>query len=104
VFKREKRYLVFKKSDLTEEQLSILTEWCKTVQAQRLHKGKDVLESLVVESDWPEFEPTWDAIQLRMEYPLSMTPQAALESMDHPTLLETTKRYYQIINILEDKN
>lgn len=67
MFKREDRYLVFKKSDLTPEQVRVLTEWRKTVQGQRLANGKDILTTVVVESDWPEFEPTWDAIQLRME-------------------------------------
>jgi hypothetical protein len=67
MFKREDRYLVFKKSDLTEDQLRILTEWRKTVQRQRLQNGKDLLQYVVIESDWPEFEITWDAIQLRME-------------------------------------
>jgi hypothetical protein len=67
MFKREDRYIVFKKSDLNDEQLRVLNNWRRTVTSQRLATGKDVLTTVVVESDWPEYEPTWDAIQTRME-------------------------------------
>ena len=67
MFKREDRYIVFKKSDLDSEQLRILNNWKRTVTKQRFENGKDVLTAVIVESDWPEFEPTWDAIQTRME-------------------------------------
>lgn len=67
MFKRENRYFVFKRSDLDKQQLRVLSNWNKTVQLQRLQKGKDTLTALVIESDWPEYEPTWDAIQRRIE-------------------------------------
>lgn len=68
-FKRESRYVVFKVKDLAliggEDRGQILTT---------LHHIQDILRSadaplrqfLVVESDWPEYEPTWRAIEARV--------------------------------------
>ena len=69
-FKREERYLVFKLSDVEEhftpgerQQLARLAE----VQREgRSEGGKPLLECVVVESDWPEYEPTWQAIEARV--------------------------------------
>ena len=33
---------------------------------QRRLKGKEPLDCVVVESDWPEYEPTWRAIEARV--------------------------------------
>lgn len=33
---------------------------------QRRLKGKKPLECVVVEKDWPEYEPTWKAIEARV--------------------------------------
>jgi len=37
-----------------------------TVAWFRERNGKQPLECVVVESDWPEYEPTWEAIKQRM--------------------------------------
>lgn len=64
-FKREERYMVVKLSkladDLGDDELS------REEQIYRLaHFGKALVECVVVESDWPEYEPTWAAIKARV--------------------------------------
>lgn len=68
--KREDRYIVFKLSDVEEhftpgekQQLARLAE---VQQVGRSEAGKPPLECVVVEADWPEYEPTWKAIEARM--------------------------------------
>jgi hypothetical protein len=72
-FKRENRYMVMKRSDiaeaLTELEQTILQHIALKVLNHRSTIGKSVLSCVVVESDWPEYEPTWAAIQRRMTSP-----------------------------------
>jgi len=70
-FEREDRYIVLKRSDiavacLSREQLETLDDICRKVRMARVGNGKPDLECVVVESDWPEYEPTWAAIERRM--------------------------------------
>lgn len=70
-FKREIRYLVLKATDLqsvglTYAELDTLKAICSKVDQYRINAGKGDLECVVVEKDWPEFEPTWEAIERRM--------------------------------------
>jgi hypothetical protein len=51
---REVRYMVLKLSDLTDYQLQ---------QLDNMHLP--TRECIVVESDWPEFEPVWEMIENR---------------------------------------
>ncbi len=66
-FVREDRYLVLKRSDietgLDDEQKSILFHLAQIVGCERTSKGKPVLECVVVESDWPNYEETWSQIK-----------------------------------------
>lgn len=64
-FKRESRYIVIKKSDLEKVDKSkqgyvnsILLLLCNVPLPKR--------KCLVIESDWPEYEPTWAAIERRV--------------------------------------
>lgn len=71
-FKREQRYVVVKISDInaagcTQEERDAFNVLCDKVALYRARAGKRPLECVVVESDWPEYEPTWEAIQRRME-------------------------------------
>ena len=66
-FQREDRYIVFKTSDLGnslkgDEIRRLAREYAE--HRQRLRKKP--LECVVVESDWPEYEPTWKAIEARV--------------------------------------
>ena len=69
-FKREFRYLVLKFKDanehLSETEKRQLALLAGKVDAGRAEAGKMPLECVVVESDWPEYEPTWAAIEARM--------------------------------------
>ena len=69
-FKREERYIVFKLADVEEhftpgekQQLARLAE---VQRVGRSEAGKPLLECVVVEADWPEYEPTWNAIEARV--------------------------------------
>ena len=69
-FNREERYIVFKLSDVEEhftpgerQQLARLAE---VQRVGRSESGKPQLDCVVVEADWPEYEPTWKAIEARM--------------------------------------
>ena len=58
-FKREVRYTVIKHSQLTDAQIGFLKN-C-------IHgEGIPTVEAVVVESDWPEFEPVWKMIEDRV--------------------------------------
>lgn len=63
-FQREDRYIVIKRKDLEaapfKDRINFLQELA--MLEARLPKR----EYLVVESDWPEYEPTWAAIQARV--------------------------------------
>ena len=69
--KREWRYLVAKRVDveraLTEVEQNILQTLLHKVHVWRTTvAGKATLDCVVVESDWPEYEPTWKAIEKRV--------------------------------------
>ncbi len=57
-FEREERYIVFKLKDLSEHKAG----WVRDVI--RLNDIPTV-DAVVVEADWPEYEPTWAAIERR---------------------------------------
>lgn len=69
-FKREPRYVVFKIKDihayLSAAQIDALQTARETIAAGRAIEGKPPFNAVVVEQDWPEFEPTWEAIEARM--------------------------------------
>lgn len=69
-FKREPRYIVFKLTDiekyLSVGQLNDLMRIGDAIAASRSYHGKPPFNAVVVEQDWPEFEPTWAAIEARM--------------------------------------
>ena len=69
-FKREERYLVFKLSDVEEhftpDEKRHLERLVEVQRAGREEVCKSPLDCVVVESDWPEYEPTWKAIEARV--------------------------------------
>ncbi|MBV8248471.1 MAG: hypothetical protein JO200_08460 [Comamonas sp.] len=70
-FTLEPRYFVWKCSDmvaagLTDQELDQLNAICAKVDAARAAAGKPDLECVVVEKDWPEYEPALKAIQQRV--------------------------------------
>lgn len=69
-FEREQRYLVFKRADLQKHlgpsDMDSLQKIVLAVEDGRELEGKAPLECVVVESDWPEYESTWKAIEQRV--------------------------------------
>ena len=69
-FKREERYIVFKMSDMVEHFTTTealhLARLYEIQRVGRKEAGKSELECVVVEKDWPEYEPTWQAIEARV--------------------------------------
>jgi hypothetical protein len=70
-FQRENRYLVLKRRDirnsLTDLEQEIFYRLSSKVANYRENiMEKDPLQCVVVEHDWPEYEPTWKAIEERM--------------------------------------
>ena len=69
-FTREERYIVFKLSDveryLTDADRSHLAMMKNEIDAGRDCANKPPFKGLIVESDWPEYESTWRAIEARV--------------------------------------
>ena len=91
-FERETRYIVIKRSDLAKldqagllrpESLDGLVDICGRLPPR---------EYVVVESDWPEFQPTWAAIEARVSGLATTVPAGSkvvpvelLERLEHVT-------------------
>lgn len=66
-FKREERYIVFKVSDLGNSlKGDEIRKLAREYAEHRKQQGKKPLDCVVVEKDWPEYEPTWQAIEARV--------------------------------------
>lgn len=69
-FVRELRYLVVKLKDankyLTPTERDTLERLAAKCSLGRIDDGKRILECVCVESDWPEYGPTWAAIEQRV--------------------------------------
>ncbi len=68
-FHREDRYIVIKRSDLDRlERLDrhLFSQTSRRAHEQMFAAGAPARQFLVLESDWPEFEPTWAAIEARI--------------------------------------
>lgn len=86
-FEREDRYIVFKISDVVEHLTTTeaihLARLYEIQRVGRKEAGKSELECVVVEADWPEYEPTWRAIEARTTgaQPAPSVPREAIEKM-----------------------
>lgn len=69
-FKRELRYLVLKLSDVKQLHAADRRDLARVVNnihTLRKEQGRSpYVDGLVVEADWPEYEPTWKAIEERV--------------------------------------
>ncbi len=82
---REDRYIVFKIADLGNSlKGDEIRKLAREYAEQRRTKGKEPLRGLFVESDWPEYEPTWKAIEARVTgaQPAPSVPEVTVE-MEH---------------------
>lgn len=69
-FIREARYTVLKNKDvfraLSDCEYRILAALCQKIDAYRRDRKRGPIRAVVVEHDWPEYEPTWQAIKARV--------------------------------------
>ena len=69
-FIRQFRYTVLKDRDvnlaLMKSDRDTLESLCAKVDQYRASVGRTPLICVVVEADWPEYEPTWKAIEERV--------------------------------------
>lgn len=63
-FQREYRYIVIKRSDLQKVPVNYRSALVDPMLSLLSHLPRR--ECLVIEADWPEFEPTWAAIEARV--------------------------------------
>jgi len=65
----ENRYIVLKRTDveryLNEDEKITLSTLCELVDDGRRDSGKNSIDTLVIESDWPEYGPALDALAER---------------------------------------
>ena len=68
--KLEQRYTTFKHSDitaaLTGDALETFQKLCDIISNYRIVRGVGELEGLVIEKDWPEYQPTLDLFSKRV--------------------------------------
>lgn len=87
-FMREERYIVFKISDveryLTDKDRANITMMKMEIDAGRDCANKPPFKGLIVEADWPEYEPTWKAIEARVNgaQPAPSVPDGWLRAVD----------------------
>ena len=92
-FTREDRYIVFKLSDveryLTAADRSHLAMMKNEIDAGRDCANKPPFKGLIVESDWPEYEPTWKAIKARVTgaQPAPSVPTGWLRAIDEALIV-----------------
>lgn len=69
--RREERYTVIKNRDisryLTFTEAATLVDLCKKINQERIVDGRGEIKCVVVEHDWPEYEPTWAALAARID-------------------------------------
>ena len=69
---REVRYVIYKHSDIEvagisdAERAAMRSVSRKIAAARELH-GKPPLLAVVIESDWPEYEPVWAMLESRID-------------------------------------
>lgn len=68
---RESRYLVMKHTDiesgLTDTEQEILTALYWKIEQHRVAVRKSPFKAVVIESDWPEYEPVWGMLETRIQ-------------------------------------
>lgn len=71
MMERENRYLVLKRKDIKRglfpHYVETLFNIADMVAASRANRGAPPLKCVVVESDWPEYEPVWKMISDRVD-------------------------------------
>jgi hypothetical protein len=98
------RYIVFKTKDvyeyLTPAERDQLKSLCEIVTSRRLQANKQPIECVVVESDWPEYEPTWEAITKRVDAETQPRGSVAEESLPYVGHTSTRRQVTEFASTL----
>lgn len=69
--KLEQRYIVLKGKDvekyLQNNQKDTLVDICAVISMERAAAGRNVMEAIVIEKDWPEYKPTLKLLSERVD-------------------------------------
>lgn len=85
-FQREDRYIVIKHTDMEKLPHLVRRNFsgrCRNFYEQMLIAGAPARRFLVIESDWPEYEPVWQMIERRMSGQPPVTAAEELEAVLH---------------------
>lgn len=85
-FQREDRYIVIKHTDMEKLPHLVRRNFsgrCRNFYEQMLIAGAPARRFLVIESDWPEYEPVWQMIERRMAGQPPVTAAEELEAVLH---------------------
>lgn len=108
VMAREDRYIVVKRSDLAKiknKDRIAFSKACRIVHDQMFGAGAPPRQFLVVEGDWPEFEPTWAQIEQRVTgVPLTGQRLRELHSLELKECREEISRLKAEILRLENSH
>ncbi len=52
---------------LTETENEILFKLASKVERMRMKQGRGMMKAVVIEHDWPEYDPTWQALEQRVD-------------------------------------
>lgn len=67
----ELRYTVLKNKDigdyLTRDEQEVLDEMCQKINSGRVKDGRRLMKCVVIERDWPEYEPVLALLEKRMD-------------------------------------
>lgn len=67
----EQRYIVIKYKDINRYLMSIqiasLFDWCNRITKGRVCEGKKEIDCIVIEKDWPEYEPVLAMLSARVD-------------------------------------
>ena len=85
-FRREDRYLVIKYSDMAKAKPELRHTFlgsCRKLHDSMLSSGAPARSFLVIESDWPEYEPAWQMIERRMTGKPAFSAAEELDAVRH---------------------
>ena len=85
-FRREDRYIVIKRTDMEKVPTHLRRNFsgrCRALHEQMLISGAPARSFLVIESDWPEYEPVWQMIERRMVGQPQVTAADELNALLH---------------------
>jgi hypothetical protein len=89
-FQREERYIVIKRKDLGNVPVAYQSHLVEPIFSLLSHLPRR--ECLVIESDWPEYQPVWQMIERRMA---GQPPVTAAEELD--AVLHWRAKHTQVI-------